>query len=182
MSAVSSISAFWGSKLHLCLVAFRKGKWMSLKPEACSTSDAKHSPGGRFPLFSKDGQMLHSSDFQVKSFPILDCLKKNCLVLGSQRLCSEPQCFAAAAGLHTPKAVNWHQELPGAERRTWAPAWSDYSDLRQIRGRRPPSAPSGAGTLSYIRLQKQKAVITQPSGNKCRGYCGLSGRKGWNSP
>lgn len=36
----------------------------------------------------------------------------------SQSLCCEPQWFATAAGLHSPKAVNWHQELPGAEKRS----------------------------------------------------------------
>lgn len=43
---------------------------------------------------------------------------KNIFEPASQRLCFYALWFATAAGLHSPKAVNWHQELPGAAERT----------------------------------------------------------------
>lgn len=53
-----------------------------MKLEASSASDRKHSPGGRFPLFSKDGQMLYSPDVHRKIFTMLDHFQKNVLSLG----------------------------------------------------------------------------------------------------
>lgn len=64
---------FWGgSKLNNSL----KRQLKSLKLEVISTPDAKCSPGGRFPLFSKDVQSLYWADVHREAFTMLDCLQK----------------------------------------------------------------------------------------------------------